>query len=121
MNILLAEDNLVNQEITKKMLELLGHRADTAINGAEVLEKINTSTYDIIFMDCEMPILNGFETTKKIRSNSSQKISSIKIIALTASDTPSDIKKCIESGMDFFLSKPLEISVLKSLLESIKL
>ena len=80
---------------------------DTAINGKEALEKLKKKTFDLILMDIQMPIMDGFEATKEIRK-SSAKYANIPIVALTAGVMAEDLEKCLEIGMNDFLTKPVE-------------
>ena len=105
MNILVAEDNLVNQKLTLKMLEKLGYQAALAVNGAEVLKQMENKSFDTILMDVQMPEMDGLEATRKIRSSGSQHPV---IIALTANAMKEDQDDCLQSGMDDFLSKPVK-------------
>ncbi|MEO6329805.1 MAG: response regulator [Ginsengibacter sp.] len=107
-NILLAEDNQTNQRILKKILEaeLPGIKIDIASDGDEVLEKVRTIGYDIILMDVQMPKKDGLETTKIIKFNEQTQQHKTKIIALTAYARKSESEKCIEAGMDDYVSKP---------------
>lgn len=117
--ILIAEDNHTNQIVTLGLLKKLGHQADIANNGLEVLEKLEQKSYDIIFMDCQMPEMDGFETTSKIINNyPNEKIPWI--IALTASAYPEDREKCLESGMNDFITKPISPEALLQALKQVK-
>ena len=105
--ILVAEDNVINQKVIMCMLKKYGYSADVAVNGKEVLELLKITNYSIIFMDCHMPEMDGFECTKLIRVAEKNTTSHIKIIALTGGVSINDKKKCIDCGMDEFLSKPV--------------
>ena len=107
VNILLAEDNLINQKVASKLLFKKGAQVDIANNGSEVLDMLEKKKYDIILMDINMPVLDGFETTQCIRQSNSR-FKRIPIIALTASALASEKAKCIEMGMDDYLSKPFK-------------
>ena len=107
VNILLAEDNLINQKVASKLLFKKGAQVDIANNGSEVLDMLEKKKYDIILMDINMPVLDGFETTQCIRQSNSR-FQRIPIIALTASALASEKAKCIEVGMDDYLSKPFK-------------
>lgn len=106
--ILVADDVAVNQLLTRTMLDFLGYNCTTVANGLEVLDALKQSEYDLILMDCQMPEMDGFEATQKIRENENINIQKIPIIALTANAMDGDAKKCIDSGMDDYLSKPMK-------------
>ena len=103
-NILLVEDNRVNQIVARKLLEKQGCKVTIANHGVEALDKLYKGEFDLILMDCQMPIMDGFEATRKIR----QLGNDIPIIALTANAQNSDREACLESGMNDFLSKPFD-------------
>jgi PAS domain S-box-containing protein len=114
LHILLAEDNLVNQRVTLRMLSKLGFRADVAANGLEVLQALKRQVYDIVLMDVLMPEMDGLETTKEIRQRWSNK--GPKIIAMTASALKGDREMCLNAGMDNYISKPVRIEDLAKVL-----
>jgi len=114
--VLVAEDNTVNQQLARIMLESLGCSVTIAHNGKEAFEKYKTATYDLIFMDCQMPEVDGFEATGKIRTFESTLRCHIPIVALTANVTVSDRNKCRECGMDDFLTKPYSENDLRDIL-----
>ncbi|WP_414541923.1 response regulator [Nostoc sp. CCY0012] len=114
LKILLAEDNLVNQKVALKQLQNLGYEADIAANGQEVLQLLEAVPYDLIFMDCQMPILDGLETTKQIRRCSHRQPV---IIAMTANAMKEDQQSCLDAGMNDYLSKPVNKDKLASVLE----
>ena len=103
-----------------EILTEYGFIVDTAENGAEALEKVSTSkpdTYDLVLMDVQMPIMNGYEATKRIRKLKDPVIANISILAMTANAFDEDRKKALESGMDGFLSKPI---VIEELVQALK-
>ena len=116
--ILIVEDNKTNQFVAKTMLKNLGFEADLALTGFECLDALKEKDYNMIFMDCQMPELDGFETTKKIRSGEAgKKNNDILIIAFTAHAMGGDREKCINSGMNDYVAKPVKMKDLDALLK----
>lgn len=112
--ILVAEDDLINQHLAVKMLNKLGYKPDIVSNGKEALEIVSEKQYDVILMDGLMPEMDGFEATKMIRlCLETQPV----IIALTASTMYGDKEKCIQAGMDDYLSKPIDLNLLAAMIE----
>ncbi len=111
LHILLAEDNAVNQKVALLMLERLGYRADVAGNGQEVLQALQRQTYDVILMDVQMPEMDGLEATRRIRVDIPIKIQP-RIIAMTANAMQGDRERCLEAGMDDYVSKPVQVKQL---------
>lgn len=105
--ILVAEDNPVNQKVVYQYLTKMGFSVDLANNGQEAVEKFKSKTYDLIFMDCQMPTMNGYEATKEILQLQSALAQCVPIIALTAEGTSGEKAKCFAAGMNDFLNKPL--------------
>ena len=117
--ILLVEDNELNSEIAVEILNEYGFLVDTAKNGAEAVEKVKNSepgNYDLVLMDVQMPVMNGYEATKQIRALDNPALAGITILAMTANAFDEDRKKALECGMDGFLSKPIVIEELISTL-----
>lgn len=111
IQILVAEDVKTNQDIIFEMISMLGHAIDIANNGNEAVEKFQSKKYDLIFMDCQMPILDGYEATRKIREIEKKlDIPSIPIIALTAGLGKQDKERCKSAGMNRYVTKPFSIS-----------
>lgn len=108
MKILIAEDNEVNQMILQKFLKKWGYAYTVAANGVEVLQHVEANPFDLILMDCQMPEMDGFEATQRIRSHNNMSIRRIPIIALTANAMGDDKKRCMDVGMNSFVSKPIE-------------
>ena len=116
LRILLAEDNIVNQKVALSILKRLGYRADVAANGLEVLDAVERQSYDLIFMDIQMPEMDGDEATRKIRARCDLKVQPY-IIAMTAHSLEGDREKYIAQGMDDYVSKPIIIEELVRALE----
>ncbi|MBZ5595174.1 MAG: response regulator [Acidobacteriia bacterium] len=108
LRVLVAEDNVVNQRVAIRMLERLGVRADVAGNGRETVEMVNMVSYDVIFMDCQMPDMNGFEATAEIRRIEGPEWRTT-IIAMTADASTRCRESCIAAGMDSFIAKPVKL------------
>jgi CheY-like chemotaxis protein len=115
MRILLAEDNVVNQRVTLRLLERFGYRADVAGNGMEAVEALRRQTYDLVFMDVHMPEMDGLEATKTICSEWGDRRP--RIIAMTAGAMQEDRDACLAAGMDDYVSKPVRIEELRHVLE----
>jgi signal transduction histidine kinase/CheY-like chemotaxis protein len=116
LRILVADDNLVNQKVAKRMLERLGHTVALANDGKEALSAIETASFDLIMMDVQMPEMDGFEATRRIREWEAGK-TRIPIIALTAHAMDSHREECLAAGMDSFLAKPILLEPLKLQIE----
>jgi CheY-like chemotaxis protein len=117
IKILLVEDNLINQKITLLTLEPLVSSIDTASNGKEALDKFGTSSFDMILMDIQMPVMSGLVAAEKIRELEASTNTHIPIIAITANAMLGDKEKCISAGIDDYISKPFQPS---ALIEKIK-
>ncbi len=116
--ILLVEDNTTNQMVAKGFLKKLGYQIDVVANGQESLDVLRSIPYHLVFMDCQMPVMDGFEATKQIRGFEAAAINSnIPIVAMTASAMKGDKEKCLEAGMNDYLSKPISLNNLKQILE----
>ncbi len=119
LKILLAEDNLVNQKIAAKMLEKKGWSVKGAENGKQVLEYLEQEKFDVILMDAQMPVLDGFEATRLIRQAEKKTGQHIPIVALTAHAMLGDRQKCLDAGMDGYVSKPIDRQKLYEAVESV--
>ena len=119
--ILLVEDNELNREIAVEILKEYGFQVDTAENGAEAVEKVKNSQpggYDLVLMDVQMPVMNGYEATRRIRALNDPALAKITILAMTANAFDEDRKKAMECGMDGFLSKPIVVEELIDTLQN---
>jgi PAS domain S-box-containing protein len=115
--VLVVDDNSVNLKVCVRMLEKLGYTPATAIGGAEAVEAARTSRFDLVLMDCQMPLVDGYEATRRIRDNERALGGRVPIVALTANTTNEDRERAFLSGMDDFVSKPITLEVLDRLLE----
>lgn len=125
LKILLVEDTPINQKVGLNQLRVLGCAADVANNGAEALSMVALKKYDIVLMDCQMPILDGYEATQELRrleaTNAAGKMEPARktvVIAMTANALKGDREKCLAAGMDDYISKPISIEKLKSVLQN---
>jgi len=117
-HLLLAEDNSTNRQVAQLMLEKLGMAVDVAKNGREALELLARRSYDGVLMDCQMPVLDGYEATRRIRGGKLAGVNpQIPIIALTAHARPEDRTRCLEAGMSDYVTKPIRPTELKAALE----
>jgi signal transduction histidine kinase/CheY-like chemotaxis protein len=116
LRVLLAEDNAVNQQVALRQLRRIGLRADAVANGLEVLEACNRVAYDLIIMDCHMPEMDGYETTRRLRERG-QSSAKLTIIAMTSGARQEDRDRCLASGMDDYISKPVRPAELEEVIE----
>ena len=133
--ILVVDDHQVNQQLAVLLIERLGYRTDVAANGQEAVKACSTNPYSLVFMDCHMPVMDGYDATKKIREMESVKREAkekdspdplpltpdgtlhVPIIAMTANALPGDREKCLQAGMDDYLPKPIRPDGLAQILE----
>jgi signal transduction histidine kinase len=118
LRVLLAEDNRVNQKLAMVQLRKLGCEVETACNGVVALEAWQQRAFDVIFMDCHMPEMDGYEVTRRIRALEKQKaLIPTRIIAMTANAMQGDRESCLEAGMNDYISKPVDVAELRVVLE----
>jgi CheY-like chemotaxis protein len=117
VRVLLAEDNIVNQVVARKMLERSGHAVDCVTNGVQALARYQSQQYDLILMDVQMPQMDGCEATRRIRALEKERGGHVIIVALTAHVLKGDSEQCIRAGMDYYLSKPLRSHDLYELMQ----
>ncbi len=119
LQILLAEDNVVNQKVAVRILERQGHKVEVAENGKEVLKLLETRSFDVVLMDIQMPEMNGFEATACIRAQEKTTGSHLPIVAMTANAMKGDRERCLAEGMDDYVSKPIKIPELLEALQKV--
>ena len=108
MRLLVVEDNPVNQELALEILQDAGLRVDVANNGLEAVEKVGSAAYDGVLMDCQMPVMDGFEAARKIRQDG--RFTGLPILAMTANAMAGDKERCIECGMNDHITKPIDVA-----------
>lgn len=114
LKIAVAEDNMANQRVIMIMLRRLGWESEFAKNGRELLDLVRNKDYDLIFMDVQMPLMDGLEATRRLRAgDAGEGLKEVKIIALTANALSGDEARCLESGMNAYMTKPLKLRTLK--------
>ncbi|MEG4575705.1 response regulator [Microcoleus sp. N3A4] len=116
LKILLAEDHPINQQVIVEQLNVLGYHADCAANGQEALDLLAENSYDLVLMDCQMPVLDGYKTAQKLREIEGSDRHTF-VIALTAHAMPGEREKCLAAGMDDYLSKPVDLDALGAALK----
>ncbi|MDF1555010.1 MAG: response regulator [Deferrisomatales bacterium] len=119
-HVLLVEDNRVNQEVAKDLLELLGCRAEVAGNGREAVAAVTGTRYDLILMDCQMPVMDGYEATRQIRRLQEEGLAPgprTPVVAMTAHAMHGDREQCLAAGMDDYLAKPFRYATLEEMLQ----
>jgi len=112
LNLLLAEDNAVNQTLAIRLLEKLGHKVTLAVNGLEALQLWQNGQFDAILMDVDMPVMNGYEATQRIREHEKETLQHIPIVAMTAHAMKGTREQCLRHGMDGYLTKPIDTEAL---------
>ncbi|HET9836898.1 MAG TPA: two-component regulator propeller domain-containing protein [Candidatus Angelobacter sp.] len=117
LNILLAEDNVVNRALAVGLLEKMGHRVTVAENGREALELLERTTFDVVLMDVQMPEMDGYSATRELRQREQGRQRHIPVIAITAHAMKGDREACIEAGMDGYIAKPIHRAELQKVIE----
>lgn len=117
IRLLLVEDNPVNQRVASRLLKNAGYHCDVANDGVEAVETVSKKSYDIVFMDCQMPNMDGFEATKTIRLEEKERGGHVPIVAMTANAMSGDRERCLDAGMDDYVSKPIKQKVLLSVVK----
>lgn len=120
MRFLVAEDNDLNAEILSEMLDLEGARCERTVNGLEAVQRFESSSpgdYDMILMDVQMPVMNGYEASRRIRSGDHPRARTIPIIAMTANAFAGDVRSALDAGMDAHVAKPIDMDVLRAAME----
>ncbi|MBW1808124.1 MAG: response regulator [Deltaproteobacteria bacterium] len=117
LKVLVVEDNDVSQEVAATILKKLGCRVELAMDGRQAIDMIAANTYDLIFMDCQMPGMDGFEATREIRRRETDSSGRVRIVAMTAHALDEDRKHCIQVGMDDYIAKPATIRDFEAVLE----
>jgi two-component system sensor histidine kinase/response regulator len=114
--VLIVEDNALNQLVAEAVVSRLGYQVNIVANGAQALEALQSTSYSAVLMDCHMPVMDGFEATENIRRRKDTN-STIPIIAMTAGAMPEDRARCLEAGMDDYVSKPVDINAIEAVLQ----
>jgi signal transduction histidine kinase/CheY-like chemotaxis protein len=114
--VLVAEDNVVNQKVASRFLKRFGIVPDIAWNGKEAVAMLESTPYDLVFMDCQMPVMDGYEATAQIRKHADRRIRATRIVAMTANAMNEDRVLCMNAGMDDYLSKPIDAQLLQDCL-----
>ncbi|MGA3019741.1 MAG: ATP-binding protein [Bryobacteraceae bacterium] len=117
LRILLAEDNAINRTVAVRLLERMGHRVDVAVDGAQAVAAVSLERYDLVLMDCQMPVMDGYAAAREIRRLKLP--ATPPIVALTANAMAEDRQRCLEAGMDDYLAKPISLERLAALIENL--
>jgi CheY-like chemotaxis protein len=117
-HVLVAEDNPINQQVARAMLERLGWIVDVVSNGSEAVEAVASHDYDLVIVDCQMPVLDGYGAAEAIRGLPAPKCS-VPIVAMTASVYPEDRDKCFDAGMNDYIAKPVTTTAVADAIERV--
>ncbi len=118
IRVLVVEDNVVNQRVTSSMLQRWGHVCEVAANGQEALEALDAREFDLVLMDCQMPEMDGFEATRRIREKEQETGAHVPIVAMTANALPGDRTACLDAGMDDYVTKPVKSARIQEVVEA---
>src|SRR6185436_4212224 len=116
LSILVVDDNEINRQLMSILLTRQGHRVEVASNGLEAFEAVKVKKFDIVFMDLQMPVMDGIEASQRIREWENESVHTF-IVALTAGYFPEDGQKLFEAGMDNYLTKPFQVEHIQRLLK----
>ena len=116
--VLIVDDNLVNQKLSAKFLQKLGCDVKVVDNGAKAVDQVKEQGFDIIFMDCQMPVMDGYEATKSIRDLGDASRSGIPVVAMTANAMAGDRERCLAAGMNDYITKPFKLADFKGMLST---
>jgi CheY-like chemotaxis protein len=116
VRVLVAEDNVVNQRVARRFLERLGCEVEVVDDGAQAVEALSRSSYDFVLMDMQMPIMDGLEASRRIREQEQTNRQRTPIVALTADAMVGTFERCLEAGMDDYLTKPIDVKRLEEVL-----
>ena len=118
LDVLLVEDNAINQILGRTLLQRMGHRVTVANNGQEALDALKTQAFALILMDCQMPVMDGFEATRRIRAGEAgAERARVRVVAMTANAIVGDRERCLASGMDDYVAKPIQVPLLKAAID----
>jgi CheY-like chemotaxis protein len=112
--LLVVEDNPVNQAVARRLLQKMGHEVDVANNGQEAVDAVSSGNYDVILMDCQMPVVDGYAATAAIRALSGAQ-ADLPIVAMTANALKGDRERCLDAGMNDYLAKPINAKKLEEM------
>jgi hypothetical protein len=120
LRVLLAEDNAINQAVALAVLKRLGHEVVAVVNGQEALDALANAVFDVVLMDCQMPVMDGFEATRQLRAGrAGAAAQTTPVVALTANAMVGDRERCIAAGMDEYVAKPLKVEALQAALAQV--
>lgn len=119
LQVLVAEDNVVNQIVARRLLEKQGFRVEVVCNGKEALQALQRRRYDLVLMDVQMPEMDGVEATRAFRQTEQSSGARVPIVALTADQAPENRQRCLEAGMDGYILKPIDMKALHYLIEQL--